>query len=54
MEEDKKVQESVIVVNGFSPVTTTPVFWKSRKRSSGNCFILLITVMLFFFKFSSN
>ncbi|KAF5784055.1 putative protein heading date repressor 1 [Helianthus annuus] len=28
MEEDNKV-----VVNGFSPVTSTPVFWKSRKRS---------------------
>ncbi|MFS7971249.1 hypothetical protein Hanom_Chr09g00830511 [Helianthus anomalus] len=28
MEEDYKV-----VVNGFSPVTSTPVFWKSRKRS---------------------
>ncbi|KAJ0536798.1 putative protein heading date repressor 1 [Helianthus annuus] len=29
MEEDNKV-----VVNGFSPVTSTPVFWKSRKRSA--------------------
>ncbi|MFS7971241.1 putative protein heading date repressor 1 [Helianthus anomalus] len=29
MEEDYKV-----VVNGFSPVTSTPVFWKSRKRSA--------------------
>ncbi|KAI3785963.1 hypothetical protein L1987_45089 [Smallanthus sonchifolius] len=28
MEEDKKV-----VVNGFSPVSSAPVFWKSRKRS---------------------
>ncbi|XP_071713850.1 protein HEADING DATE REPRESSOR 1-like [Rutidosis leptorrhynchoides] len=34
MEEDKKVQESVVLVNGFSPVTATPVFWKSRKRSA--------------------
>ncbi|KAK1434004.1 hypothetical protein QVD17_10922 [Tagetes erecta] len=29
MEEDKKV-----IVNGFSPVSSTPVFWKSRKRSA--------------------
>ncbi|KAF5793096.1 putative protein heading date repressor 1 [Helianthus annuus] len=31
MEEDNKV---VVNVNGFSPVTSTPVFWKSRKRSA--------------------
>lgn len=35
MEEIKKVQEQgSVVVNGFSPVSSTPVFWKSRKRSA--------------------
>ncbi|GJU75229.1 heading date repressor 1-like protein isoform X1 [Tanacetum coccineum] len=33
MEEDKK-SVAVGVVNGFSPVSSTPVFWKSRKRSA--------------------
>ncbi|KAL8230437.1 hypothetical protein R6Q57_000215 [Mikania cordata] len=31
MEEDNKKME---VVNGFSPGSSTPVFWKSRKRSA--------------------
>ncbi|XP_076928792.1 protein HEADING DATE REPRESSOR 1-like [Bidens hawaiensis] len=31
MEEDNN--NKVVVVNGFSPVSSTPVFWKSRKRS---------------------
>ncbi|CAI9280694.1 unnamed protein product [Lactuca saligna] len=31
MEEGKKEVQSILV-NGFSPVTSTPVFWKSRKR----------------------
>ncbi|KAL8250249.1 hypothetical protein R6Q59_033942 [Mikania micrantha] len=31
MEEDNK---KMGVVNGFSPVSSTPVFWKSRKRSA--------------------
>lgn len=33
MEEGKKEVQSILV-NGFSPVTSTPVFWKSRKRAA--------------------
>lgn len=32
MDDGKKMENSV--VNGFSPVSSTPVFWKSRKRSA--------------------
>lgn len=31
MDEGKKMERAV--VNGFSPMSSTPVFWKSRKRS---------------------
>ncbi|KAI3759586.1 hypothetical protein L6452_07504 [Arctium lappa] len=33
MEESKK-EVQIGLVNGFSPVSSTPVFWKSRKRSA--------------------
>ncbi|KVI06093.1 hypothetical protein Ccrd_015565 [Cynara cardunculus var. scolymus] len=31
--EDGKKEVQISLVNGFSPVSSTPVFWKSRKRS---------------------
>ncbi|KAI3766146.1 hypothetical protein L2E82_16197 [Cichorium intybus] len=33
MEEGMKEMQGILV-NGFSPVSSTPVFWKSRKRSA--------------------
>ncbi|XP_024971586.1 protein HEADING DATE REPRESSOR 1-like isoform X1 [Cynara cardunculus var. scolymus] len=32
--EDGKKEVQISLVNGFSPVSSTPVFWKSRKRSA--------------------
>ncbi|KAL2478996.1 hypothetical protein Fot_48010 [Forsythia ovata] len=36
MEEIKKKVEEQGSLNGFSPVSSTPVFWKSRKRSASS------------------
>ncbi|XP_071733416.1 protein HEADING DATE REPRESSOR 1-like [Rutidosis leptorrhynchoides] len=34
MENDDHKKTETNIVNGFSPVSSTPVFWKSRKRSA--------------------